>query len=145
MGIYEIKKPKKINSFSVTLFLIVTISGYFLYWYIPVWWPIFQIQGIMNGICNDAYREVDDEKLMAKLLKEAQRTRLRVSKDNFKLERVPYEQGELANTTAHVSARGKACKLSFAYAMESELPLIGKKVPLEWHKTAEVDLKIVKY
>lgn len=145
MGIYEIKKPRKINSFSVTLFLIVTIGGYLLYWYIPIWWPIFQMQGIMNGICNDAYREIDNEKLMAKLLKESQRTHLRVTKENFKLERVPYMPNELPNLTEYAAARGKFCKLSFSYAAESELPFIGKRVQHEWHKSAEVDLKIVKY
>lgn len=148
MGIYEIKKPKKINSFSVTLFLIVVVAGYLGYWYIPLWWPIFQVKGIMSGICNDAYREMDNEKLLDKVVRETKRTGLRLTKDNFKIERVQYKPEELppqGGVREVMLTRGKQCRLTFTYHIVSEMPFIGKKVPLSWTKQVETELGIVKY
>jgi hypothetical protein len=148
VGIYEIKKPKKINSFSVTIFLIVTIGGYLGYWYIPIWWPIFQVSGIMSGICNDAYREMNNEKLVDKLMKETKRTGLALTKENFTFERIPYLPQEMPNDAASrdtLGRRGKACRLTFNYGKRYELPFIGKSVPLSWTKQVYTDLGVIKY
>jgi hypothetical protein len=149
VGIYEIKKPKKINSFSVTLFLIVVVGGYLLYWYIPAWWPIFQIKGIMSGTCNDAYRQMDNDKLLDKMLKETKRTGLKLTKQNFELERERYTPAELVGLDEKkqdlMQRRGKTCRLTFRYKNNYEMPFIGKSVPLSWTKTVESELGIIKY
>jgi hypothetical protein len=149
MGIYEIKKPKKINSFSVTLFLIVVTVGYLGYWYLPIWWPVFQITGIMKGICNDAYRNPNNDELLDKLVKETKRTGLNLTKENFSIYRSPYPEGELPKepgTRENFIKRGKTCELTFSYGKPYELPLTGGKVVnLAWEKTIVTDLSVVHY
>jgi hypothetical protein len=149
LGIYEMKKPKKINSFSVTLALIVAALVYLGYFFLPVWWPIFQETGIMQGICNDAYREYSDEKLMEKLLKESKRTRLPLTKENFVLERVKYDDVELSKfpeaSRDFVQGRGKECRLTMTFTSNAEWPFIGKKSQISWNRTVRTDLGLVKY
>src|SRR5438067_2513029 len=146
-GIYEMKKPKKINSFSITIFLLVVTLGYFGYFIIPVWWPIFQETGIMKGVCNDMYREYSNDKLMKKLLKETARTGLKVTKENFLLQRVPYAADELFNLDKAVvelrTQRGKECRLSFSYVSDAQWPFLGKSTPIEWNRSVKTDLKVV--
>lgn len=148
MGIYEIKKPKKINSFSVTIFFVAIVSAYLCYWYIPIWWPTFQIGGIMKGICNDAYRQPNNETLMDTLVKQTARTGLKLTKENFTLVRVPYDPKDLPSepsTREVFERRGKLCRLTFNYRNIYALPFTGKSVPLTFSKTIETDLKVVTY
>jgi hypothetical protein len=149
VGVYEMKKPKRINSFSVTLFFVTVTVAYLGYWYLPEWWPMFQLTGIMRGICNDAYRTYEDEKLVDKLLKESKRTGLRLTKENFLLERVKYTAQEMNNFDQNqqltFGQRGKKCILYVKYHKRSPLPFIGKEVPLSWEKSVETDLSTVKY
>lgn len=150
MGIYEIKKPRRINSFSVTLTLILIVLGYLGWFIIPLWWPVFQETSIMQGICNDAYREYDNEKLMVKLMKQSARTGLPLRRDNFVFERVPYQEFEFPpglGPDGHklFETRGKECRLSFTYVTKGEWPLIGKKVQIPWKRSVKTDLKVVHY
>jgi hypothetical protein len=148
LGIYEMKKPKRINSFSVTLALLVSAAVYTGYVLIPVWWPVFQETGIMQGICNDAYREFDNDKLMGKLLKESARTGLRLTKENFTFERIPYTAEETRQWTGAsnlYSLRGKECILSMGYVSNFTWPGIGRQSQISWQKTVRTDLATVKW
>ncbi|MCK6549234.1 hypothetical protein L6R52_25550 [Myxococcota bacterium] len=148
--IYEMKKPKAINSFSVSLFLIVAALGYLGYFYIPVWWPVFQLSGIMRGICNDAYRTHDDQALVDKLLKESKRTGLRLTAENFVFTRVPYGPEELSGLEDHARAlkerRGKRCELQLIYTAQAKWPFLeGKVTELDMGRKVESDLAQVQY
>jgi hypothetical protein len=131
MNIYMMKKPKRINSVSVTLFLMAAAAGYLGWANLPIWWPAFQMTGIMRGICNDAYHESDPEKLMRRLVSEARRTGFKISADNFKIKRVPFTPDEMMKAeTEHLRSimayRGKACIVTFHYEDNFVWPLIEK-------------------
>jgi hypothetical protein len=147
MGIYEMKKPKAVNPVSVTMVLVAALLIYTGWVVIPVWWPLFREGGIMQSICNDSYREYDDEKLMAKLLRESARTGLRHSNENFEFKRIPWspeESREFSGPSGALYAlRGKECRLSFSYLGTIKWPLIGKEQSLTWNKTVTTDLKTV--
>jgi hypothetical protein len=149
--IYEMKKPSRINAFSVSLVLVALALAYFLYFFIPVWWPVFQLTGIMKGVCNDAYHTHDDKKLMDKLLAEAKRTRLRLTEENFLLERERYTPEELNAMSISDSARallerrGKVCRISLGYTSEAKLPFTQKVVEIPWNRSVETDLAVIKY
>ena len=149
--IYEMKKPSRFNAFSVSLVLVAIALAYFLYFFIPVWWPVFQLTGIMKGICNDAYHTHDDRKLMEKLLKESKRTNLRLTEDNFLLERDQYTADELNAATPSDSGRillqkrGKVCRISLGYVSQAKLPFTQKVIEIPWNRTIETDLAVIKY
>ncbi|MEM7676978.1 MAG: hypothetical protein AAF449_13320 [Myxococcota bacterium] len=148
MNIYAPKKPKKINSVSVTMFFGTIILGYLLYWWVPILWPIFQMTGIMRTACNEAYRQIDDTKVMNKLLSEAQRTGLPVSEDNFRFRRIPYEPQELeqfVNKTGYIERRGKTCEIDFRYIGTYSIPFTGKTMQLQFDRTVDAPLTPVKY
>jgi hypothetical protein len=151
VGIYEIKKPKKINAFSVSIFLVAATVVYLLYVFIPAWWPVFQETGIMKGVCNDAYRQYADEILIQKLLKESVRTKLGLTKDNFVLERVQYTEEEMStmglteDQKILYRKRGKECRLTLNYTSTLLFPGISKTMPLTWSRTISTDLAVVQY
>lgn len=149
MGVYEIKKPKRINVFSVSLFLIAIAFVGGLSWFLPIWWPVFQLTGIMQGVCNDMYRERSNEVLMKKLLKDSARTGLQLVPENFILERIPYTQQELnalnMGDTSAVAIRGKECRLTLRYLTDTEIPVIKKRIQIPWSRTIQTDLKVIKY
>lgn len=150
-GIYEMKKPARINSFSVTLTLIVATLAYAGYFFIPVWWPVFQVTGIMRGICNDAYHTFENEKLMEKLLKETKRTGLYLTSDNFVLERVPYTEEDYQAQNIDYSKRpayerrGKLCRLTLTYTSKARWPFLEKVTDIPWNRSIETDLSIIKW
>ena len=121
MNIYLMKKPKKINTFSVTLFLIIVIGGYLGWFFLPAWLPIFKLKGIMRGTCYDMYRIFDNEKLEKALVKNAKRVGLKVTNENFQLLREPYTDQELldlkvtAQMRMTMTRRGKNCRIRFRY------------------------------
>lgn len=149
MNIYLMKKPKRINSVSVTVTLVVLAIGYLLWFVIPTYWPSFQMGGIMKGACHDAYRIINNEKLMKKLLEDSRRTGLRITRENFKLTRVPYTAEDRANKNipsgSYPDKRGKACQLEFYYEDDFPWPLIGKTTRITFHKFVETPLEQVKY
>lgn len=152
MNIYAMKKPKRINSVSITFFILAVVVGYAGWALIPIYWPVFQLSGIMRGICYDAYRNHDNEKLMDKLLKEGRRTGLKLSEDNFRLTRLPYSEEELVALTGGVMEkrglylkRGKTCRLEMHYEDDFTLPVIDKSVHLSFDKTVESTLEQIKY
>ena len=151
-GIYEIKKPRRINSFSVTIFLMAAAIGYLGYFFIPVWWPVFQLTGIMRGACNNAYREYDDKKVISVLLRDASRTKLRVTEDNFRLTRLPYTEEELAVLSKGqqtgmdlLRRRGKECVLEMRYQDDYKWPLIGTTTHLEFEREVRASLETIKW
>lgn len=149
MSIYEVKKPKRLNAFSVPLFIVLFAVGYFLYWWLPMWWPVFTLTNIMRGICNDAYREMDDEKLMTKLLNDSRRTGLRLTAENFEIERIPWEEGELEakgqKRSETSDKRGKTCVINFYYTVDSQLPIIGKSVEVNFDREVQGDLSVIQW
>ncbi|MEL7368203.1 MAG: hypothetical protein AAFN74_04770 [Myxococcota bacterium] len=132
----------------MTMFFGTIILGYLLYWWGPILWPIFQMTGIMKTACNEAYRQLDDRKVMQKLLGDAQRTGLAVTEDNFRLRRIPYtpeEMEQFANKTEYIQRRGKVCEIDFRYADTYAIPFTGKTIHLQFDRTVDAPLSPVKY
>lgn len=152
MSIYAMKKPKRVNAVSVTFFFLALIVGYLGWAAVDIYWPIFQLSGIMRGACNDAYRVTDDKVVMQKLLKDAQRTKLKITKDNFRLTRLPYSEDEIVKLSANnpnlrkmLVERGKTCMIEMRYEDDFSLPLIDKKMHIPFSKTVTATLEQVKY
>lgn len=149
MSIYAMKKPKRINSVSVSITLIALVFGYFGWFLIPVYWPNFQIGGVMRAACADAYRLPDDKQIMKKLVADSRRSGLRLTEDNFRFTRVPYTPEELTerkiDSNSNVAKRGKECILEFYYEDDYEWPLIGKKSTFTFEKTIKGDLTQVEW
>lgn len=152
MNIYAMKKPKRINAVSITFFILALGVGYLGWAFIPIYWPVFQLSGIMRGVCNDAYRVHDDKQLMEKLLKDSRRTGLRVSQDNFRLTRLPYSEDELIALSNGRQAmrnmlikRGKQCMLEMHYEDDFALPLLDKKLHIPFDKTVVQTLEQIDY
>ncbi len=149
MNIYLMKKPKRINSVSVSMFLGLLLFVYLLYWWIPILWPIFQMTGIMKNACGEAYRNVDDRVVMEKLLTDAQRTKLKISENNFRFRRIKYSRDELASMNIEedtfVANRGKHCEIAFHYEDDYPVPFIGLETRLVFERTIDAPLVPVKY
>lgn len=152
MSIYAMKKPKRINSVSISFFFLALVLGYVGWAAVEIYWPIFQLSGIMRGACNDAYRVHDDKKVMAKLLKDARRTGLPLTKDNFRFTRVQFTDEELLAMTkgnakhrASLVKRGKSCLLEMRYEDDFALPLLDKKLHIPFEKRVTASLELVKY
>ncbi len=146
------KKPRRINTVSVAFVVAALLVGYAAYAFIPIYWPIFQMEGIIRGICNDAYRELNNDRLMDKLLAETKRTGLKLSKDNFRMKRIPYDQHELdklgigdAAAPTLVEQRGKAFEIAYRYRDTYSLPLIGQTLTLTFEDTLSTSLETVQY
>ncbi len=140
MNIYLQKKQKKLNSVSVTIGLTAALIGYLLWFAVPTYWPIFRMSGIMKGICSEAFKIHDEERLIRKLLVESKRTKLKLTKDNFRLSRTPYTPEELQAKSKDqknwglLRKQGKECVLDFYYEDDYEWPLIGAKTHLVFEK-----------
>jgi hypothetical protein len=144
------KKPKRLNSVSITLGIIAIFVGYFCWFLVPAFWPVFQLTGIMRGACNNAYRELNDEKVMDTLLKDSRRTKLRLSKDNFRFTREPYTDEELnAMATDYArglsTKRGKECVIEMYYQDNFAWPLIGQTTEMTFEREVRVPLDPVKW
>jgi hypothetical protein len=154
VGIYEIKQPKKINSVSVSVYLSLAAVLYVGAWWIPVWWPVFTLHGVMRGICNDAYNDWDDDRLMKKLLREARlRSELSgLNEDQFKMWRDKYTDQELSSLRVTSNAaitnfqkRGKTCHITWEKDIKTEFPLVDKTKTIHFRREVETDLSTVKY
>lgn len=149
MNIYDMKKPKRINSVSVLMALGLAFLGYLLYWWVPIMWPVFQMTGIMKSACSEAYRTVDDNTVVDKLVKDAQRTGLRIDKTNFRFRRVPYTGAEIKARDLvgkdFIVARGKHCEIDFRYQDEFAIPFTGRQMSLTFDRTVDATLEPVKY
>jgi hypothetical protein len=153
VNIYLMKKPKRVNAVSVTITIIALIIAYTGWFLVPAFWPIFQVTGMMRGACNDAYKIYDDEKVMAKLMKEVPRAKLRMTKENFRLTRVPYTEEELdaavkdkgEKVREFYQKRGKTCVLEMIYKDSYEWPLIGKTTDFTFERKVETELEQVQW
>lgn len=146
MSQYAPKKPSVVNSFSVTLTLILLVGGYFGWWYLPHWFKAWRMSGVLVSVGNDAYRQYDDNKLMAILVKEGKRLGLNVSEDNFAIQRVPYTADELSGVVSSIPAkRGKMITIAFAQTVVAEWPLVGGSRELTFEYQATTDLAAVAY
>ena len=152
MSIYEPKKPRRINAVSITVFLVISSLAYVLYWWIPLWWPIVQLNQIMQGSCYDMYREFDNEAVMTKLITDSRRTGIRLTADNFIVQRFPYPPeevqkmgGDTSSNSSDFLKRGKRCEIRMRYIVNSDLPFIDKKVMVTFDRRVEADLAQVKW
>lgn len=153
MSVYDMKKPKRINSVSVSMTLILLVVGYLAYAFGPTYWAIFRLQGVIKSACNEAYRQMDDDKVLDFLVSAVPRTGLPLSKDNFRFTRVPYT-GErarelfdkpLRDVAISVTNRGMRCEIEYYYKHELTLPLLGIEVPLVHNGTVTGSLEPVQY
>lgn len=145
MSVYAMKKPKRINSVSVTIAIVLLIGGYFAYAFVPKYWPFFQMKGILRGFCNQAYRDYkDDKKLIEKLVKDTQRVKLDLGPDNFVFTREPYDPEEFVGKTeqqaSQMHQRGKTCVVEFYYEDQITLPLINRPFTRSWESELRVPL-----
>ena len=151
MNIYAMKKPKRINAVSISFVVIAGIVTYIVWAFLPIVWPIFQLQGMMQTTCNDAYRVMDDEELMKKLLKDTQRTGLRLTSDNFRLQRLPYSEEELAVQVSNprmqelMRKRGKECLVEMRYVGTYTLPYLNITFTKEWTGAKRAPLEPIKW
>ena len=149
MNIYAPKKPKRINNVSITIAIGVVIIGGLLYWWVPILWPIFQVTGMMRTACHEAYRTMDDEKLIDDLARDAQRTGLAISKDNFRIRRIPYTPEQLRESglpkDSPIILRGRTCEIDFRYENDFPVPLVNKSMHLVFDRTITDTLEPVKY
>ena len=149
MNIYAIKKPNRINSVTVTLAVGGLLIGYLLYWWLPIFWPIFRMTGIMKSACSEAYRNPNDEAVMEKLIADASRTGLRIDERNFRYRRIPFTRAERQASQiteeSFVNRRGKECEIAFHYEDDYPLPLIGKTTRLVFERTITQTLEHTQY
>lgn len=155
MGQYDPKKPSAFNVVNVILVLVLGTVGYLGWFYVPHWWPVWQLTGIMRGVGNDAYREYNNDKLLEKLLKESKRTGLKLTAQNFTIERRAYTPEEMAEALKGTNMsdaarllfeqRGKAITLYFEYNVNARWPLRETSRPLTFRRTVTVDLSIIQW
>lgn len=158
MNIYAPKKPSRINSVSVSVTLFLLAFGYFLWAFVPIYWPIFQLQGIARSACNQAYKQLDDEKVIEKLVEDSRRTGLKLSEDNFQMTRIPMDDDEIeaelasfedprarAERALYLRQRGKACVIEYYYRDRYPLPLIGQTVELTFNNEVRGSLETVSW
>ena len=150
MGVYDAKKPSAFNALNASILVVFLILAYFGTWYLPHWYKVWAVKGVMQGVATDGYREYDDEKLMVELLRGARRLDLKVTEKNFVIKRVPYTAAEVNAVVAKngnpyfMSRRGKFVKIAFATIIRADWPLLeGKYVDLEFHRQVEVDMAVI--
>lgn len=132
--------------------LVVLVIGYLTYFFAPIYWPLFQLGGIMRGICNDAYRITKDEQLMDRLLEQSKRTGLDLTEDNFRLTRIQWSDEELQELAGDnqrrremLESRGKECLLEMHYEDDYEWPFIGKSSHFAFDSSATAPLEQIKW
>jgi hypothetical protein len=152
MNMYAIRKPGRLNSVSVGMLVILALLGYAGWFLVPVYWPYFQLAGMMRGTCSDAYRSTDDDALMARLVRDSARTGLRLGPQDFVFERIRYTPEELrallgdrADTARTVTQRGKECVIRFRHEADHVMPLLGKTVRLSFSTEKRVSLAPVSW
>ncbi len=153
MGQYDPKKPSAFNPVNIAIVLGLAALGYGGAFYLPHWWPVWQLSGIMHGIGNEAYRETDDIKLMEKLLKEAKRTKLGLTEENFTIEREPYPPEELQadrngkpftdSGRKLLEKRGKSISVYLDHSVDAKWPLLDKWTTLSFRRTVTTDLSTI--
>ena len=145
MNIYAMKKPKRINAVSVSLFVFAVLFVYGVWALVPTFWPLWQMSGIMRSGCARAYQSDDNEWVMKQVLKDSRRTGLTVTKNNFRLARVPYDDAELEGKTKAMQdlmvKYGRECVLRFRYVDTYQLPLIGVEYRLPYESKITVNLR----
>ncbi len=144
MSVYQLKKPRRINSVSVGLAVIFAVLVYAAWFLVPMFWPLLQVSGMARRACAHAYAEPNDQVVFDRLLKETRRTRLRLSKDNFRFERIPYSEESLRGVPALKQDRalsiGETCEIAFRYVGDYELPLIGATVTIPYETSYSMSL-----
>lgn len=158
MNIYAPKKPKRINSVSVTVALFVLVLGYLGWAFGPILWSVFQLEGIARAACNEAYRQLDNDEVIAKLVRDSSRTGLRLTAQNFRMTRLPYDEEELREQTAvikdsqsrakqvaYLQQRGKTCVIEYYHRDRYPLPLVGKSIELTFNDEVRGSLETVSW
>lgn len=139
------KKPKRFNSVSVTLALLFAAFVYAVWAFVPVMWPLWRMSGIMRTACAQAYSEPDNRVVLQGLLTSAARTKLRVSEDNFIIDRIGYSDEELREAPegwrSRMATTGKECVIAFRYVDRYTLPVVGLEYTLPYESSVSLDLR----
>ncbi len=148
MTVLRYKKPSAINSVSISMLLGLGLAVYAGSVLIPIVWPVLQLGGIMRSVCNQAYRNPDDEALRQRLLKDAARTGLPVTAKSFELVRVKYSPAELQalargneDLRRQLEKRGQEFIIRLDLEAEYRLPLIGRPVRHRWRTEKRASLR----
>ena len=147
MGQYDPTTPNKVNVFSVSLFFALCGLAYAGVFYLPHFYPVYRLSGQMKEICYEAYRVVDDRKIMLRLLEEAKGVGLEgIHEEHFEIERIPFEPEELFDIADEkTKQRGKEMYITFNYEVDAKWPFLEKYTRLTFRKVRHSDLKRVEW
>ena len=147
MSVYAPKTPSKLNAFNAFLVGGGLVLGCLGWWFLPHFYAVFQETGIMRGTCYEAYREVDNERLLTKLLADSRRTGLILTRDNFQLEREPYPPGKLTGKTESqreiLEKRGYKFHVRMIYVANAQWPLTEKFSKITFRRTQSTELETI--
>lgn len=143
MSVYDPKQPKFFNTLNIFLMLAGLTLGYLGWWFLPHWWPVFQLSGIMKSACYDAYHQTDDSVLLNKLVKDSQRTGLQLQAENFQIIREKYTPEEvMAGKLSEIQLkRGKSITIKMGYVARAQWPLTDRYKNITFRREQSTDLK----
>jgi hypothetical protein len=151
MSIYAPKKPSKFNRLNFTIAAVFLVLGYFGWWYLPAFYKVWTVTGAMASESNAAYRTLDDNKLVERLVAAARRVGLNtVGPDNFAIQRDPPTDAQLSMATNDASRellkkRGSAITIVFAVTLDLPWPLIGGSVQMDFERVRTAEMTALKY
>ncbi len=151
MSIYAPKKPSKFNRLNFSIAAVFLVLVYFGAWCGPAFYQVWTVTGSMAAECNAAYRELDDQKLVERLVAAARRVGLRtVGPDNFAVQREPPTEAQLAAASSDkgrelMNKRGSAITIAFAVTLDLPWPLIGGSVQMDFERVRTAEMTALKY
>lgn len=151
MSIYAPKKPSKFNRLNFSIAAVFLVLGYFGVWYLPTAYQVWTVTGAMASECNAAYRTLDNEKLVSRLVAAARRVGLTtVGPDNFAVQRDPPTDAQMAATTNDanrelLNKRGSAITIVFAVTLDLPWPLFGGSVQMDFERVRTAEMTALKY
>ncbi|MBI4814920.1 MAG: hypothetical protein HY791_01600 [Deltaproteobacteria bacterium] len=148
MGVYDPKKQKFFNAPTIVGIISFMILSYFGAWYLPHWWKVWRMTGVMRGVAFDGYHQTDSEPLYKKLVAEARRLELTGAvKEDFKFERIPYSPEELSDKDDHDKAllvgRGKFVVITMDYYVAAKWPFRDASTELHFFRRVEQDMATI--
>jgi hypothetical protein len=149
MGRYDPKTPSAANSFNLFLALGVAIFGYAACIFVPYYWPLLQLRGMVHATSNAGYKEYNNDKLLQELMRKSATVDLEIELEDFAIEREPMGWDELQKMPAAVRAyarqRGQSITVSFHQSVDAKWPFIDKWTPLELTLSKTTDLSPVEW
>ena len=146
MSIYAPKKPSKFNRLNFTIAAVFLVLGYFGWWYLPAFYKVWTVTGAMASESNAAYRTLDDNKLVERLVAAARRVGLNtVGPHNFAIQRDPPTDAQLSKASNDASRellkkRGSAITIVFAVTLDLPWPLFGGSVQMDVERVRTAEM-----